>query len=288
MSEGLSNKPKYTKKGSLTIVGSGIQAVRQFTLEARQSIEQADKVLYLNSDPICEMWIKKMHPEAESLRVFYGHDKHRNESYKQMTELTLKYVRDRLDVCEVCTGHPGVFVDHSHESIRQARSEGYEARMLPGISAEDCLFADLNIDPSNGCQSFEATGFLIRKPKFDTSCHVILWQIGIIGDPGFHPDRDPKPTLEILVDYLKQYYDSDQLVFVYEAAEYAIGKPIILHLPLFKLPDSYVSFRSTLYIPPKKNAEVDYSVVEKLGLSSEFKVADMRFSVKKLFRFGRE
>jgi uncharacterized protein YabN with tetrapyrrole methylase and pyrophosphatase domain len=288
VSEELSGKPKDTKKGSLTIVGSGLQAVRQFTLEARQSIEQADKVLYLISDPICEMWIKKLHPDAESLRVFYGHDKHRAESYKQMTELTLRYVREGLNVCEVCTGHPGVFVDHTHESIRQARSEDFEARMLPGISAEDCLFADLNIDPSFGCQSFEATGFLIRKPKLDTSCHVILWQIGIIGDPGFHPGRDPKPTLEILVDYLKQHYDSDQLVFVYEAAEYAIGKPIILSLPLSKLPDTYVSYRSTLYIPPKANPAVDHRMVEKLGLSSEFKVADVHFSVKKLFRLGRE
>ena len=33
--------------GSLTNVGRGIQAVRQFTLESRQAVEQADKVLFL-------------------------------------------------------------------------------------------------------------------------------------------------------------------------------------------------------------------------------------------------
>jgi hypothetical protein len=34
---------KSTKKGSLIIVGSGIQAIRQFTLESRQAVEQADR-----------------------------------------------------------------------------------------------------------------------------------------------------------------------------------------------------------------------------------------------------
>ena len=60
----------------------------------------------------------------------------------------------------------------------QARAEGFNARMLPGISAEDCLFANLGADPgTHGCQSFEATSFLLRKPKFDTLTHLILWQI---------------------------------------------------------------------------------------------------------------
>ena len=54
-----------------------------------------------------------------------------------------------------------VFVQPSHESIAIARLEGFSARMLPGISAEDCLFADIGLDPGkDGCQSFEATDFL--------------------------------------------------------------------------------------------------------------------------------
>jgi hypothetical protein len=34
--------------------------------------------------------------------------------------------------------------------------------MLPAVSAEDCLFADLGVDPgAAGCQSHEAADFLI-------------------------------------------------------------------------------------------------------------------------------
>jgi precorrin-2 methylase len=58
-------------------------------------------------------------------------------------------VREGLNVCAAFYGHPGVFVYASHQSIRLARAEGFEAQMLPGISAEDCVFADLGIDPEN-------------------------------------------------------------------------------------------------------------------------------------------
>jgi len=36
--------------------------------------------------------------------------------------------------------------------------------MLPGISAEDCLFADIGVDPGiYGCQSFEATDLFVNE-----------------------------------------------------------------------------------------------------------------------------
>jgi hypothetical protein len=112
-----------------------------------------------------------------------------------MSELTLKYLREGLNVCVVYYGHPGVFVMPSHDSIRQARAAGFEAIMLPGISAEDCLFADLGIDPGRiGCQSFEATDFLVNRRKFDTSSHLILWQIGVIGDLSYDPHRQKPIT----------------------------------------------------------------------------------------------
>ena len=44
------------KKGSLIVVGSGIQAIRHFTWETLIVIEKADKVLYLVADPISESW----------------------------------------------------------------------------------------------------------------------------------------------------------------------------------------------------------------------------------------
>jgi uncharacterized protein YabN with tetrapyrrole methylase and pyrophosphatase domain len=280
------NNNRKSTKGSLVIVGSGIQAVRHFTLEARQSIEQADKVLYSVVDPITEMWIKKINPNAESLADYYEDGKPRIDTYRAMNERTLYYVREGLNVCVVYYGHTGVFVDPSHESIRVARKEGFNAQLLPGISAEDCLFADLNIDPSIGCQSFEATSFLVRKWKFDTSSHLILWQIGVIGE-FIHKDTGDysKHGLTVLVDYLKHYYDADHEVIVYQAAQYAIYQPIIQRVLLSKLSQAQISVFSTLYVPPKEQAPLDYGMVNRLGLLSELQEVKSNPFINKLFRF---
>ena len=58
--------------------------------------------------------------------------------------------------------------------------------MLPAISAGDCLFADLGVDPSYpGSQSLEATDLLLRNCTILSDAHVIVLQVGCVGDLGF-------------------------------------------------------------------------------------------------------
>lgn len=282
------SKETEKKRGSLIIVGTGFQAVRHFTFESKRMVELADKVLYLVTDPVSELYIKKLNPNSESLISFYAGGKFRPDTYKEMVELTLKYVREGLNLCVVYYGHPGVFVNPSHESIRRARAEGFHAQMLPAISAEDCLFADIGIDPGTiGCQSFETTDFLLNRRIFDTSSHLILWQIGIIGDFTYNPDRDSKHSITILVHFLKKYYGDSHEVYVYQAPEYVICKPIIQRLSLSKLPtEAQINYASTLYVPPKTHhtAIRDYKMAHKLGVYDQLKPTEIHFSLKGLLR----
>ena len=257
------------KSGSLTVVGTGIQFAGQITLEARAHIKQAEKVLFLVSEPLTADWIRDVNPTAESLYPYYQQGKARINSYVEMIERILCEVRKGLRVCAVFYGHPGVFVYPSHEAITQARLEGYGAKMLPGISSEDCLFADLGIDPARtGCQSFEATDFLIHKRKFDTGCSLILWQIGCIGDLTFNVGPYDSRGLHVLTEYLWQYYDAAHPAIIYEAAEYPIFDPTIEHVPLAKLAETQISPISTLYIPPQTTAALDYEMLDRLGIDS--------------------
>ena len=253
--------------GSLTIVGTGIQFAGQMTIEARAHIKQAEKVLFLVSDPLTADWIKDINPSAESLYPYYQQGESRMIAYKGMIERILYEVRQGMRVCGVFYGHPGVFVHPSHEAIKQARLEGYGAKMLPGISAEDCLFADLGVDPARyGCQSFEATDFLIHKRKFDTGCALILWQIGCIGDPTFSLDPYGTHGLHVLTEYLCRYYDAIHPAIVYEAAEYPIFDPSIENVPLGKLPEAEISPLSTLYIAPQTQAPLDDEMLKRLDI----------------------
>ena len=56
------------------------------------------------------------------------------------------------------------------------------------MSALDTLCADLGVDPAHpGLQTHEATDALVRQRALDTSLHVILWQVGVIGESGLPP-----------------------------------------------------------------------------------------------------
>lgn len=249
------------KEGSLSVVGTGIRFGAQITPEARSHIEAADKVLSLVADVGTWVWLCRLSEKTENIHKFYGEGKDRSKTYLDMVEYTLSFVRQNLDVCLVSYGHPGVFAYPMHEFVRRARDEGYDAKMLPGISAEDCLFAELGFDPgSDGCQSFEATDFLLHRRKFDPCSLLILWQIGVIGEQGYKNQATiwNRDGLRILTSNLLQDYKEDHLVTIYECAVYAGCKSLIHQVKLSALAnDENVTPLSTLLVPPKSRPVVD-------------------------------
>jgi uncharacterized protein YabN with tetrapyrrole methylase and pyrophosphatase domain len=251
----------------LIVVGTGIRTIGQLTLETVAWVKRADKVLYIVSDPIAEEFIKTLNPQgAESLHPFYAENKPRLQTYNEMIERTLSHVRDGKCVCLAAYGHPGVFAYPTHESVRRARAEGFKARMLPGISAEDCLFADLNFDPAMaGCQTYEATDFLINGRVIDNSSNVILWQIGVLGDATFKSRHYDIKGMPQLLQKLYQYYSPNHDVYVYEAPLFPGVEPVIRKVPLYLLPQSGVSAISTLYIPPATMPRVDMNLAAGIG-----------------------
>ncbi len=254
-------------QGSLMVVGTGIKSVGHITLEAQGWIAQADAVPYCVTNPATAAWIERANPHAEDLSIFYADDKPRAETYREMTEAILRPVRAGLDVCAVFYGHPGVFVNPSHEAIRLAREEGYRAGMLPAVSALDCLFADLDIDPAlPGCQMFEATDYLLNRRRLNPQCHVILWQVGVVGDRGFSSAGYDARNLPILIEELQRIYGREYEVMHYQAATYPICPALIQRLPLSQLTPGTVTSTSTLYIPPKDASCRDEAMARRLGL----------------------
>jgi uncharacterized protein YabN with tetrapyrrole methylase and pyrophosphatase domain len=255
--------------GSLVVVGTGIRTLGHLTTEAIAWIRLAGAVPYVVSDPIAEAAIRQLNPGgAESLAVFYGEGKPRAQTYAQMVERILACVRAGKSTCAVFYGHPGVFVTPSHEAVRRARAEGYEARMLPAVSAEDCLFADLGIDPAaQGCQSYDATDFLINTRRLDPTSAVVLWQIGIAGDWTYRQNGYDLAALPLLIEKLRAYYRPDHPVVVYEAAVLPGCAPRVLQVPLAALSATSLSVASTLYIPPANPPVRDVAVYQQLGLA---------------------
>jgi uncharacterized protein YabN with tetrapyrrole methylase and pyrophosphatase domain len=235
--------------GSLTIIGTGIRA-QHLTPEALAEIQAADELFYLAAEPVTAAWLDTLHPRATPLHHHYAVGVDRAATYEAMVETILAPARDGKRTIAAFYGHPGVFVTPTHAALAQARREGIPARMLPAISAQDCLFADLELDPGRtGCQSYGASYFVTHGPALDTQAHVLLWQISVVGERRAvsEPRRE---GLQALTEKLLQHYAPEHVVVVYEASPYQLVDPVVERIPLRELPEHDVSPMATLVIPP--------------------------------------
>jgi hypothetical protein len=255
-------------RGSLTVVGTGIQLIGHVTYEARAELEQADELLYVAADPATVVWLERLNPNARSLGVLYEPGRSRHEIYDAMVDEILSAVRRGGRVCAAFYGHPGVFVSPSHEAIRRARDEGYTARMLPGVSAEDCLFADLGVNPGErGCQSYEATEFLVRRHRVDPTASLILWQVDVIGNVDYAPDPDTS-GLPVLRDELLRSYPPEHEAIFYMASPLPICPPAITRVSLSALAEPRTAVMATLYLPPLAPPPPDPEMLRRLGMAA--------------------
>lgn len=253
-------------KGSLACVGIGMMLGAHLSPRTRSYIEQADVVFVLVSDGIVQLWLQGMNKDVRSLQPYYQEGKSRMKTYRQMVEAMLAEVRAGKRVCGVFYGHPGVFAWVPHKAIETARGEGFHAHMEPGISSEDCLYADLGIDPgARGCQHYEASQFMLYRRCIDPSAWLILWQIGIAGDKSLKRYSTGEAHRQILVDVLARDYPRDHQVIIYRAATLPVQAPRVEHLALEALPRAEVGMADTLAIPPGRSLEADNEVRARLA-----------------------
>ncbi len=262
-----------SKTGSLVCVGTGMMLGAHITPRSRSYIENADVVFVAVSDGIVEKWIEEMNPDVRSLQVYYQEGKSRQITYQQMQEAMMAEVRKGKKVCGAFYGHPGVFALAPHKSIKQAREEGFDAHMEPGISAEDCLFADLGIDPGQkGCIQYEASQLMFYHRKIDPSVYLILWQVGIAGDQSFTKFSTGEEYRRLLVELLAKEYPIEHEVILYEAATLPIQDVRIECIKLKELEQAIINLHTTVVIPPaeewKPNLEMRKKLTE-LSLDSK-------------------
>jgi len=203
----------------------------------------------------------------------------------------LKHVRSGQNVVGVFYGHPAAFVLPSHRTIANARNEGYAAKILPGISLEDCVYADLNIDPaSSGCLTYEATDLLLSDRTLVPSSHLILHQVGAVGVADFNSKGFDvrcfsyawyigcvgltlliqNANFKFLIDRLEIVYGPEHSVIHYIAAILPFAEATIEKYTIAELrdPDSQhkIQANSTFYLPPKVLLKHDRELAEMMGI----------------------
>lgn len=274
-------------RGRLTVMGSGL-AYTDFLRDAEAEIESADAVFHCVYDKVTQVWLGELRPDAYDLRILYDDTLERHQTYVRMAEAMLHHVRLGRKVVAIYYGHPGVFAMPAHRAIHIARAEGHDARMRPGISALDYLIADLGFDPAlPGFASFEATDLLLRRRRIDPSLHVVLWQVGVVGEFGYVSKGFANRGFDILARHLAEVYGADWHVTHYIAPQYVGMDPLIERIRIGDLTGTparaNISSLSTFYIEPCVDAETDAAMAAALGClkpggttSQPFRVIDYR------------
>jgi precorrin-6B methylase 1 len=258
------------RRGSIACVGLGMTLGSHISPLARSYIEQADVVFAAVSDNVVEVWLERMHPDVRSLQSYYAEGKSRMTTYLEWVELFMSEIRAGKRVCAVFYGHPGIFAWSPHKVIEAARSEGFEAHMEPGISAEDCLYADLGIDPGRvGCQHFEASQLLFYERRIDSTAYLVLWQVGVVGDWSLKRVQTGSAHRQVLVDLLSEDYPLDHEVIIYRCATLPIDKPRIRRLALRDLPSAALTAEETVILPPAASLKPNHVMRQRLRALDE-------------------
>ncbi|MDF2179410.1 SAM-dependent methyltransferase [Aliiglaciecola sp. CAU 1673] len=254
------------QQGSIVCVGIGMTLGSHIAPLCRSYIEQADVVFCGVSNAIVEMWVKEMNPDVRSLQVHYQEGKDRRITYREMVEAMMTEVRAGKKVVGAFYGHPGVFAWAPHKVIEVARSEGYDAHMEPGVSAEDCLYADLGIDPGKvGCQHFEASQFMFYKRNIDASAYLILWQVGIAGDRSAARFSTDNAYRQVLLEMLLEIYPPGHKVALYEAPTLPIDPTRIDWIALKDFASVVVNQHTTMAIPPAIEMQKNQAIIDRLA-----------------------
>lgn len=252
-------------QGQLVVVGTGIMLGAHLTPRSQAFIQEADVVFAAVTDALTEQWLTSLNPSLQSFASLYEEGKPRSQTYQQMVDLVLAQVRRGKKVVAAFYGHPGVFAQVADMAIETVRGEGFVAQMEPGVSAADCLHADLQIDPAKvGCCYMEASQLLFYQRTIDVSAYLILWQVALAGDVTLSQLHSQTALIQVLVEHLQQWYPADHPVIVYEAASLPFLKVRRDQMALAALVGADLSLKSTLVLPPLQPLQPNHAMMARL------------------------
>lgn len=149
--------------------------------------------------------------------------------------------------------------------------------MEPGISAEDCLYADLGIDPGRyGCQHFEASQLLYYERRIDPAGYLVLWQVGAIGNRSVGHFEAGPAYRQLLVERLSHDYPLDHEIIIYRGATLPIERPRSRHVALRDLAEVPLTAEETVVLPPAEPPKPNFIFKARLDALDKAGVRDKR------------
>lgn len=252
----------------LVIAGLGLR-VGQLTSETIDALRSSRAVFYVGKAPGLSDVLKQYCSETIDLATAYREDVDRFETYKHMAAIVVDAAIAGPPVVLAMYGHPLILSQPSVLALRTAARLGLRTKVLPAVSALDCLFADLGVDPIEaGLQMHEATELLLRQRPLIPEMAAVIWQVGTLETRLYTGTKRSRPErLLRFRDYLLRYYPADHIVFSVASSTDAVNPPQVHRMRIRDLPANsrLLHMGTTLYIPPASHPPiVDTELMESL------------------------
>ena len=247
------------KRGyDIYIVGLGILSYLQVTREVEQALRLCKKVFYLHpEDALVGRYLNTLGPTVVNIYGNYEEAVPRNKAYEGMIETVLEAAKATPPVSLALYGHPLVFVTPTKVICERAPKLGLSVKVLPGISALDCIFVDLGLDPCAGLVMYEANDLLLRRYPLLPDVPCLIWQPGTVESELFTLRQNKPARFLRLKRYLLECYPPDHEVTIITCATNPAVDAKITKVALGDIETQHVRLHqgTTLYIPPSRPRE---------------------------------
>jgi hypothetical protein len=251
------------------VLGLGIRSHLQITREAEDALRACRKVFVLHTEEYVVDHIRSLGVTIEELGYPYGEGEARAAVYRQVADLILESAERDPPVGFAVYGHPSMLVRPASLVRAGANGRRLRIKVIPGVSALDCLIVDLGLDPGDrGLLMYEANYALLHRPTLDPAVPCLLWQAGVVGT-WLHTSRSScRHRFTGLQEYLLRFYGPRHRVALATTATNPLVDADIIWLPLEELADGYSLFTglTTLFLPAVRDRPVaDRQMLANLG-----------------------
>ena len=174
------------------------------------------------------------------------------EVYDKIKDIVLKSALE-VDTAFLTYGHPLIYVDTSHQLLKEAKKYRLETKVICGISSIDILIERLKIEPADpGLQIIDATTLIHKHLEPNPKLSTLLMQIGCFQADRLHLSYVGRAdTYRLLTEYLLNYYSAEQPIELIAASYLDDYADLHIHAKLKELPFLYEELNAgmTMYIP---------------------------------------
>jgi len=250
-----------TGSADITIVGLGILGIQQLTAETERALGRCNEVLFVDTGIATRAYLERHCPRVTDLYAeSYAVGGARLDAYRHMAARTVEAALDHSPVVFAMSGHPLVYAYAPPLIVDLANLLALTVRVLPGISAMDCLFAELVLDPcTDGLQMYEATDLVLKRRPLQPDVPALIWQVGNL-ETRLHTDRRSRPErFHRFRDHLLRFYPPQHLITAYFATPFPLMPSTVLQFPLVEIADQAGTLHHgvTLYLPPVSTRPVE-------------------------------